>query len=473
MFLIYFALSRETDSVYALITTKPTLPPPLAGSSTASGAPGIMSATANTDSVLKSCSSSDGPDIISKRERHMCNDENDGVIVSKRDPESAQPVRVATMDYFIPEKLPQPKNFLESIVWEREKEVDKMRERFQLTRALSQAKLAGLKYPRRDIRSLIQQHHHQQQQDVSSQGLPLVITEILQRSIHKGHYRAYRGSGGNDDAGRDEWKRFLSQSATDCEQLHSARVIGLGCHVDGSAFKGHYDDITTIKAVASTLPIICNDFVVYVFQLLQAKICGADSVKLMASILSIQDLAYMHKIAKAVDVTPIVVVSSKRQLLDVVRSVPELQAISVSSRNAQLWKIDPGKAGRILSDPEVVKAIAQKNQEMDSSDSDGGVIAQGLGTTSGMVSATSGKAAETAEAGKVADAGGVSQLPTGLLVFQEGFVDPAELIEVSRSSGKKTPIYVYIHVYNMSTVARAVWYICIYQGTHTTQSLSP
>ena len=60
-------------------------------------------------------------------------DETDGCIVSKRDPESAHPVRVASMDYFVPEKVPQPKNVLESLVWDREKEVDRARERFQVS----------------------------------------------------------------------------------------------------------------------------------------------------------------------------------------------------------------------------------------------------------------------------------------------------------------------------------------------------
>ena len=53
--------------------------------------------------------------------------------MSKRDPESAHPVRVASMDYFVPEKVPQPKNVLESLVWDREKEVDRARERFQVS----------------------------------------------------------------------------------------------------------------------------------------------------------------------------------------------------------------------------------------------------------------------------------------------------------------------------------------------------
>jgi len=61
----------------------------------------------------------------------------------------------ATMDYFVPEKLPQPENYLESLVWDREKDIDRMRERFQLARALSQAKVAEAKYPRRSLFNLI------------------------------------------------------------------------------------------------------------------------------------------------------------------------------------------------------------------------------------------------------------------------------------------------------------------------------
>ena len=50
-----------------------------------------------------------------------------GVIVMKRDPEAAPPVRVASMDYFVPEKMPNPSNFLESLVWDREKDINKVR----------------------------------------------------------------------------------------------------------------------------------------------------------------------------------------------------------------------------------------------------------------------------------------------------------------------------------------------------------
>lgn len=61
----------------------------------------------------------------------------------------------------------------------------------------------------------------------------------------------------------------------------------------------------------------------------------------MASVLSAQDITYLLKISKAIgNLMCVVVVSSKVQLLDIIKNVPGLEAISVTSRNMQLWKVD-------------------------------------------------------------------------------------------------------------------------------------
>ena len=55
------------------------------------------------------------------------------------------------MDYFVPEKIPQPKNVLESLVWDREKDIERLKERFQMPRALVQAKVAEGKFPKKSL----------------------------------------------------------------------------------------------------------------------------------------------------------------------------------------------------------------------------------------------------------------------------------------------------------------------------------
>ena len=81
------------------------------------------------------------PDALTGSERRRFCDRTATVLVAKRDAASASPVKVASMDYVVPEKAPQPSCLLESMVWDRERDVDRMRERFQLARALSLAKV--------------------------------------------------------------------------------------------------------------------------------------------------------------------------------------------------------------------------------------------------------------------------------------------------------------------------------------------
>ena len=63
----------------------------------------------------------------------------------------------------------------------------------------------------------------------------------------------------------------------------------------------------------------------------------------MCSVLSVQDVNYLVKISKAIgDLMCIAVVSSKAQLLDLLApgAVPGLAAVSVTSRNMRLWKVN-------------------------------------------------------------------------------------------------------------------------------------
>jgi hypothetical protein len=81
----------EADAIYAYLTKVPK-----------KAATEAASATASTSA---SASGAVAEDVLSAADAKQFNDEGDGVIVTKRDPESAHPVRVASMDYFVPEKV--------------------------------------------------------------------------------------------------------------------------------------------------------------------------------------------------------------------------------------------------------------------------------------------------------------------------------------------------------------------------------
>ena len=79
-------------------------------------------------------------DVMTDFERKHFSDENARIVVDKT-AEVSNTVRVAGLDYFVPDKMPQARFVLEDLVWVRQKDADRMKERFPMKRALTQAKV--------------------------------------------------------------------------------------------------------------------------------------------------------------------------------------------------------------------------------------------------------------------------------------------------------------------------------------------
>ena len=293
------------------------------------------------------------------------------------------------MDYVVPEKAPQPRNFLESLVWDREKDVDRLRERVPMARAMSLARAAVGKFPSRDLLGDIRDT----QEKLNLLGgakTPFIIVTLMKGSLHNGLAKHYMTLESQKEAEAQEERNkvdlgsmnldlatamtvanpnkvneeTLLELATDA--LNSG-VLGLGVNVDSGVYRGSYDDMETIK-LGCSVPVICDDLVIYGYQLLKAKSSGADAIKLHASILTTTEIEYNIKVAKAIGLTCIVVVASVPQALAVLKEVPSLQALCITGRNVRLWKLQPGKANKILTDTLVQEALIEFNNNLESSD---------------------------------------------------------------------------------------------------------
>jgi indole-3-glycerol phosphate synthase len=277
----------ETDALYAVISRRSTRLPGV------DAAASVLAVSAAAAAALRS-------DYCTPRELQSYGDREDMVIVTKRDPESASPVKVASMDYVIPEKAPQPSNVLESLVWEREREVDRQRERFQLARALSLAKASQGKYRKRDFFDLILQAKAKASSAANSASKP-VLVEFARDSLYNGRLGGPEGSLYSPDEALGQVRRFGQEMRTllGAQGAAGAPVLGaLGINVDFGTFRGSYEDVEELRRATDAgaaagveipdLPIMCSDFVVYAYQLFRAKSSGADAVKLMASVLSVQ-----------------------------------------------------------------------------------------------------------------------------------------------------------------------------------------
>lgn len=344
------------DSVYSIIYKKVSPSPSSATSPTATS----TAASALPTSASAVIAASLAADILLPFERsEQSDDEHDLCIVSKRDPESAHPLKVGSMDYFVPDKLPRPRHVLEAFCWEREKEVDRLRERYAMNRALSMTKTVDARLGKGHNNLLNAVKERIKKNSLLSSGgrkTPLIIPEVLRASVNLGSYSGVESN--------PAWIVDQVQDITSAYSMSvSGPIVAVSAQADSSVFQGQYEDYESLKKMTS-YPVISNDFVLFAYQLFRAKASGADAVKLMASALPMQDVAYLAKTAKVLGLNTIVVVNSKEQLLAVLEGIPVVEAISVSSRNMKLWKIDTGRGQRILDDASVKTAIEKRRSNV-------------------------------------------------------------------------------------------------------------
>lgn len=76
--------------------------------------------------------------------------------------------------------------------------------------------------------------------------------------------------------------------------------MGISVCTDTKYFGGALDDMVLVKA-SCQLPVLCNDFIVDVYQIYESKVHGADAVLLMASILKLDEIQYLIQEAHRMD----------------------------------------------------------------------------------------------------------------------------------------------------------------------------
>lgn len=114
-------------------------------------------------------------------------------------------------------------------MWDREKDVERLKERFQMPRALVQAKVAVGKYPHRSL------HDAVSAAKTAAKGKIPVILVAMRSSVNNGKASIASGEAG---------KYSITAFADLAKQLSAAAV---GVNVDTGAFRGVYEDLEEIK----------------------------------------------------------------------------------------------------------------------------------------------------------------------------------------------------------------------------------
>lgn len=234
--------------------------------------------------------------------------------IRRRPPNPA--VEVDILRYQVPDPDGQPKHILEEIVWHKEKEVDRLRERLSLLELRKQEQNAP---PPKDFLGAISYGKTE----------PALIAEVKKASPSKGVIRA--------DFDPVAIAQAYVKGGASC----------LSVLTDSQFFQGSFDNLALVRQ-AVDIPLLCKEFILYPYQVYLARTKGADAILLIAAILKDTDLRYLIKIIQSLGMTPLVEVHSLAEL-DRVLGIEDVSLIGINNRNLETFEVNLDTTTQLLA----------------------------------------------------------------------------------------------------------------------------
>ena len=216
-------------------------------------------------------------------------------------------IRVSYLEYGVPHDDEKPRNILEKIVWEKDREVDLARQKVPLDQL---KKKISLLPPTKDFIAALKR----------AQIKPAVIAEVKKASPSKGVIR--------DDFDPVAIAKAYAAGGASC----------LSVLTDKQFFQGGFDVLVQVRETVD-LPLLCKEFVLSPYQLFQARAAGADAVLLIAAILTDQDLRYLNKVAQSLGLDVLVEVHDATEL-ERVLTIGGFSLIGINNRDLATFETD-------------------------------------------------------------------------------------------------------------------------------------
>ncbi len=225
--------------------------------------------------------------------------------------------QVNTGEVVYQSKIPntEAQHILEEIVWHKEVEVAKMRDRLPLMKLRQQVATVE---PPQDFLAALR----------NGKTSPALIAEVKKASPSKGIIRA--------DFNPAAIAKAYEEGGASC----------LSVLTDSKFFQGSFDNLSLVRQTVD-LPLLCKEFIIYPYQIYFARAKGADAVLLIAAILKAQDLKYFVKIVKSLGMIPLIEVHTLEEL-DRVLAIDGVTLVGINNRNLQDFSVSLSTTKDIL-----------------------------------------------------------------------------------------------------------------------------
>ncbi|XP_058723826.1 indole-3-glycerol phosphate synthase, chloroplastic-like [Vicia villosa] len=254
-----------------------------------------------------------------------------GIKIRRRPPTGPPSHYVGPFQFLLQNEGNTPRNILEEIVWNKDKEVAQLKERKSLGMVY---KALGNAPPVRDFIGALRAANERT-------GLPGLIAEVKKASPSRG---------------------ILRENFDPVEIAQSYEKGGAACLsvlTDEKYFKGSFENLELIRNAGVKCPLLCKEFIIDAWQLYYARSKGADAVLLIAAILPDLDIKYMIKICKILGLTALVEVHDEREF-DRVLGIEGVELIGINNRNLETFELDISTTKKLL-EGERGKIIRERN----------------------------------------------------------------------------------------------------------------
>lgn len=235
--------------------------------------------------------------------------------IRRQHPSPAVNIESLRYQVLVPEG--KPRNILEKIVWHKEQEVERMRNKLPLLELRKQVQKLTIT-PLYFISALI-----------NSNNKPALIAEVKKASPSKGVIK----------------ENFDPVAIAKAYEEGGASCLSV--LTDREFFQGSFDNLALIRQ-AVNLPLLCKEFIIYPYQIYLARTKGADAVLLIAAILKDSDLSYFLKIIHALGMTALIEVHTLAEL-DRVLAIDGVKLIGINNRNLENFTVDLQTTEQILA----------------------------------------------------------------------------------------------------------------------------
>ncbi|RIA93439.1 N-anthranilate isomerase [Glomus cerebriforme] len=114
-------------------------------------------------------------------------------------------------------------------------------------------------------------------------------------------------------------------------------------------FKGTLNDMRQVRDALSTIPnrpaVLRKDFIVDTYQIMEARLFGADTILLIVSILSDEKLTELYNFSKNLGMEPLVEVNNEEEMLKALKLGAKV--IGVNNRNLHTFDVDMNTTSRL------------------------------------------------------------------------------------------------------------------------------